>query len=352
MEEKEFIYHLKNTLAQYEGVKNLNLSGGKQCGVRCPFCLDSHIKHHHHMTIKYSLQPIFHCFRCNSSGIVDKEFLLALNIYDPDFFKILEEVNKENIKNYKKNKSISKTNPILISNNNYKIPNTIYEDYKDKLIYLKSRINQDISLDIIQKYKVILSIYDFLDYNNIYKYSQKEEFMDILDKNYIGFLSIDNNFIILRKIDDSNNLMRFFDYNILGKEENKLKLYSISNEVDIFSSDITLHIGEGYFDIINVERLLKDKIEYDKNIFCSVGGKNFNNVINYFYSLGFLNMNINIYSDGGESGITIEEYQKMFRSNKNLSILKPKINIYYNNVEGEKDFGVKEIEFKKNVLIY
>ena len=63
-------------------------------------------------------------------------------------------------------------------------------------------------------------------------------------------------------------------------------------------------------------------------------------------------MNINIYSDSGKTGITIEEYQKMFRSNKNLSILKPKINIYYNGVEDEKDFGVKEIEFKKNVLVY
>lgn len=347
MEEKEFIYHLKNTLAQYQGKKKLNVSGGNQGIVSCPECNDGN--HNIHCYIKYSIPPLRNCFRCNSSGIVDKEFLISLGIYDVDFFKILEEVNKENIKNYKKNKSISKANPILISSNNYKTPNTIYEDYRDKLIYLKSRINQNISLDIIQKYKVILSIYDFLDYNNIYNYSQKEEFMDILDKNYIGFLSIDNNFIILRKIDDNNNLMRFFDYNILGKEENKLKLYSISNEVDIFSSNITLHIGEGYFDIINVERLLKDKIEYNKNIFCSVGGKNFNNVINYFYSLGFLNMNINIYSD---NDVSMEDYQKMFRSNKNLSMLKPKINIYYNGVKCEKDFGVKEIEFKKNVLIY
>lgn len=348
MEEKEFIYHLKNALSLHEGFKNLNVSNNKECVLRCNRCGDSKNKNHGHMYIKYSLIPVFNCFICGDKGIVDKEFLLSYGIYDPDFFKILEEVNKENIKNYKKSKSISKANPIIISNNNYKIPDTIYEEYKDKLLYLKSRINQNISLDIIQKYKVVLSIYDFLDYNNIFKYSQKKEFMDILDENYIGFLSIDNNFIIFRRIDDNNTkLMRFFDYNIRGLENNKLKLYSISNEVDIFSTDITLHIGEGCFDIINIERVLKDKIEYNKNIFCSIGGKNFNNAINYFYSLGFLNMNINIYSD---NDVSIEDYKKMFRSNKNINILKPKINIYYNS--DRKDFGVKEIEFKKNVLIY
>jgi hypothetical protein len=131
-------------------------------------------------------------------------------------------------------------------------------------------------------------------------------------------------------------------YNIFNDDSGK-RFYAPKTKVNIMEDTVNLVLCEGPFDIIGIkEYFYKDS---DNTIFVSVNGKGYNLIINHFVRLGFLNMNIFIYSD---SDVPIQVYKYLKQGCSGLKYNKCKV--IYNCIE--KDFGVKldQIQLKSNYI--
>ena len=138
--------------------------------------------------------------------------------------------------------------------------------------------------------------------------------------------------IVFRNIEKDPKI-RYIKYPIFNGLQLGETSYVIPMKADIMSPSINLNVSEGIFDILGVFfNIMKGNLK--NNIYVAVTGSGYRRVIKYFLRKGFAcNLNINIYSDNDKD---IDWYS---------NILKDKywfndINIYYNGMEGEKDFGV------------
>lgn len=317
-----------------------------QVTIRCPICGDSQ-KHqdgaHCYIGQINGVGPlVYHCWINDCSGIVNGDFLKLCRIYNTKFITDVQLFNKthgndNNVKKIYTGTDIGKfikLNKINISD----------ELFKKKYEYLVNRLGVRLSVDQLEKCKIIFSIKDFLKENELdvpYKYNKT---VKILENQYIGFLSSNKTYIIFRNLYDDKNL-RYFNYPIFGQLENSNKFYTISTGANILSDDVNLHIAEGCFDIISIYTNLLKCNEID-NIYTAVCGSGYLSVLKHFIQMGFINnLNIHIYSDKDKKK---KYYYNIFTD---LTPWVKSINIYYNNKYGEKDFGVplERIELSKMV---
>lgn len=292
-------------LEKIESVSNVFYKSGlNEYRIRCPFCGDSqnNLKDAH-LYIKCSLnlnEPmIYHCFKCNKSGKVNKYFLNKLNIdldlQDPSISNRLTYINQSPTK-------IENT----ITHKDYFI-NRLGDGLTDK-DYLKFRI---VSIDSVKEL------------------INKRRFIIPNDSDAIAFMTEDNSLLILRNI-----------YNI-GFRWKKIPIYegvsvyTIKTQIELFSKDdININISEGIFDSIGLYKHLGQ----DKNVFISVLSSNYKLGIDYAINKGFVgnNINIRIYldSDINEQGLKylIKKYKWIFKSIK-----------FYKNIL-DHDYGVKNIQ--------
>ena len=121
-------------------------------------------------------------------------------------------------------------------------------------------------------------------------------------------------------------------YNIFGTDIGN-RSYSPVCIGNLLKPEINLVIAEGPFDIIGIkEYFYKDD---NDSIFIAVNGKGYNPVLNRISRLGFINLNINIYSD---ADVDMDYYKQMKRYNSIL--MNNETRIYYNTIE--KDYGIKK----------
>ncbi len=120
-----------------------------QYRTRCPFCGDSKSNlNTGHLYIKINPDDnspmVYHCFKCEESGIVDDNLLLALNIGNINL--------KSNITNLNKTSDRIKGQKFLtddeIINFNYKLPEV--KDY-NKIKYIEDRLGCNLSIEDIEK---------------------------------------------------------------------------------------------------------------------------------------------------------------------------------------------------------
>lgn len=253
------------------------------------------------------------------------------------------------------NKKASKNSKIrdkyFTSHIKYDIP--VFSDYGpnlQKLDYINKRLGTNITLQNARDYKIIVSLYEFLDHNNITFLNLKDKrFGDQLDNNAIGFLSIDNSLINFRSIrKDFLQKTRYYLYNIKGNILGR-RFYSLPNKINLLNPELNLYLTEGVFDILSVFFNIR-KMENNEKLYIACMGKGFKNICYYFIREGFLSLNLSIYSD---SDVNINFYRKLKES---LNPFINKISIYYNeknNGNKKTDFGVtlKDIEIKDRILI-
>lgn len=305
----------------------------KDIAVRCPICGDSR-KHANscHMYIKLDIgddEPYtFYCQRCKAKGIVDSSFLKLLKIFDGELNVAIGLKNKSAAKKNKKWKPITRNHLVLPEPQDTKIN-------KIKLKYINDRLGLSMGFEDLSKYKIILNLYDLLDANGVDFLTQNEKFCDTLDKNFIGFVSYDNNYVILRNLSKKNMPdLRYYNYNIFNNYDNTKKFYTIPTKIDILNPKLNVRISEGVFDILGVYHHM-EKNPPDNTIFASVNGVGYNLIFMHLAKMGFLDMDISIYSDNDQS---VADYKRMKESMK--SILSNKIVLNYNKMPNEKDFGV------------
>ena len=322
------------------------VSGGKEILCRCRYCPDSSDPNHAHMYIHIPDAPddpaLFHCFKCHASGIIDSKRLMEWGLYDPLIAMNLESINKK----AKISGKLTGYDRII-----YRFRNAIMDQElaNQKLNYINSRLGLNLNLSDYMKDKVIFNLKDALSYNDIRNYTRYPNIVDQLNDYFIGFLSIDNNFVNLRRICDEGIVYnsidkRYINYNIHDKKDNTEKFYVLPTKLDLSRMNkIQVHIAEGPMDILSIKYNVRNR---EPGLYCAIGGSAYKQIVMHLIStLKIFYFDLHIYPDNDNPGgynimRDIKEYVKPF----GISTY-----IHRNTYPGEKDFGVPKTRIVESI---
>lgn len=322
----------------------------KELITRCPYCGDS-VKNlrHGHLYISTHAPFAFFCHRCESKGYLNintlKDFLTDL---DEVAVKI-DTVSRKAIKNTSKYEGINtSSNKKHLKLPSYNIDSKIY---KRKLEYLENRLERNITIEELNALKVIMNYDDFLKINhlpNMLKYYKQDEYhMQLrrwLKVYSIGFLSMDGNYINFRHTKLPANNRRYQSESLNNPLNIGSRIYTISNNVDLFTPRLRLILTEGVMDIVSVWLNLYKGKQCSDTIFGSVNGRSYKAFIDTMRKYGFLDIDLEIYSD---NDVNLQVYKYNLPMHYFNSV-----KIHYNVFKGEKDFGVpiERIDIRTYVL--
>lgn len=300
-----------------------------EVSVRCPFCGDSKKdKTSAHLYISMKPPFMYHCKKCNSHGVVNEDFLRKLQIFNNDANIMV--INADKTVRHNSNRAYFARKDLIITSD----PDQ-FSDAKEK--YFNGRYDQAFDVDYIsKKYHAIVNSEKFFLDNHI----MKPHSFDF--DHSIGFASADNSSIIFRDITGLQP-KRYFNMTLDQNNPDASKIYNISSEVDVLSDEINLVMAEGIFDMIGVyEFFYKGKVDESKYIFAAVCGKDYDSVIRKYVRMGFLKLNVSVYSDA-DVDLRYFEYLKQ----KSPYVNDRPFSVYYNTIE--KDYGIPKarISLKK-----
>jgi hypothetical protein len=313
----------------------------KEIRVRCPYCGDSKNPSSAHMYIEMKPPFRYHCFKCESAGILTQQTLRDFGLFNNELSTSIINANKTLTDIGIQHIAVHKAKNL--------ITNLIDDDIsKRNLAYFNKRYDLSLTNEYItKKFKAVTEPLVFIKDNDIFVPAGQYDFA-----NCIGFISADASHIIFRDTSGKQE-QRYYNLNIAQDEgsPNK-KIYNISNDIDILQPKINLIMTEGIFDIIGVyEHFYKDTENEKNTIFAAACGKSYASVINKYINMGFLDMDISIYSD---ADVDFSFYQEIKR--KSIFIKDNPITVYYNDLYDHdtgygKDYGVPKKDIKLRKLI-
>lgn len=318
-------------------------SANTEVCTRCIRCQDSRNRLHGHFSIKIDENSdsliVYRCFKCNSAGILNSQDMedlgVPLSIEDA---KALDVLNRPNRKS-----TYNRQRPL-----NYKVPVIINPiDSKIKIDYLNNRLGIEFTPEMIQESKIILSIMDFFSENKIKIPDHiNPKLIKIIEENYVGFLSANNNKITFRRIINNDQLNRYIKLSIDPYNTSPNNFYSIKNPgMDLlYTEPVHIHIAEGTFDILSIKYNLP-RDDSQKHLFFASCGYNFGTIIKWLIYMGInTDLYVHLYSDNDKSD---EEDIKVLNSGINKYWIDHAF-IHRNMFQGEKDFGVPSIRIKES----
>lgn len=322
-------------------------SGGKEIICRCKYCPDSSDPNHGHMYIKVPRDkdeiPMFHCFKCQTSGIIDSRTLLEWGIYDPIMGTEIDKFVKKASKNKKFLGYTRDWYPLTNFVGNYNLAN-------QKLDYINRRIGTQITIEECLKNKIILNLGEVLEYNKIDKLTRHPNIIQQLNDYFVGFLSLDGNFVNLRRTCEEGIVFesidkRYINYNIHDKKDNTEKMYIMPTVVDLSSPQkVNIHIAEGPFDILSIRYNLRGA--EPQAIFAAVTGSGYKGLVMHLITtFKIFYFDLHVYPDNDKFGDsrTVEELYRL---------VKPYgANLYEhrNTYQNEKDFGVPMSKIREKI---
>lgn len=324
-------------------------SGGSVINCRCFECSDSRNPKSAHMYISIPTDDnkpsLYYCHKCNCSGIVNHNTLIKWGLYDQEIALGLNQYLTElKIKN-PDNKYIK---PSIYQISHSYI--TMNDESERKRQYLCSRLGYDLSFDDLINLKISLNLIDLLEENNVHRLTRDRRIVDELDKYFIGFISVDNAFLNMRRTVDEGIVnssidKRYINYKIFDKDITSERFYTIPTKIDLCGNQrIKLHIAEGPFDILSVYLNLRNK---ESGIYTAVAGNNYFNIIMYFLiNMQLPYIELHFYTDNDQFG-------GINRVNKIMNMIPDKsipVYIHKNLYEGEKDFGVPKNRIQESTL--
>lgn len=314
--------------------------GDTRIHTRCVLCGDSSTNlNKKRLYIKcdpMDTEPVeYICFNCGESGILTKDMLhlICENYIGDDLLngmiQLLKKINKDSFhsKGNTRSNKYNKRSAIKLE----LPPVRKTENSIRKLKYLTRRLGTKEPINHLDQIRVITDLYETLELNGIY---YKNSLLDTYNKDYIGFASVQNEYIILRDITNSHQ-QRHVKYNIFGLHENTHSFYTIGNTVNtITMSPIHIILAEGVFDILSVAFNVIGEIPINY-VFSSVSMGTFYNPLLFYFNKGIVGENIfiEIYKDN-DSKI---DYQAL--KNKIKPYTKH-FKVFYNSYPNQKDFGV------------
>ena len=320
-------------------------SGGSVITCRCFDCGDSRKSSkstHMYISMPTEKDPgLYYCHLCHSAGIVTYRKLIEWGIYDSvlaNDILIHNNITKNSVK-YRK---YSPGRIFNIINN--KIRNDSLTQIK--IQYINNRLGTQLTPYDFLDLKVVLNLNDLLEQNHITKFTRDYNVMQDLDRAFVGFLSLDNGFVTLRRLDDqmvySSIDSRYINYRIFNKEDTSERFYVVPQKIDLLNPGrIKLHIAEGVFDILSVYLNLRSK---ENGIYASVSGSNYSSIITYFMMEKMIpNLEVHLYPDNDQSDWKIDKIVKNFEP------MRIPIYIHRNVSPNEKDFGVSKDRIIENI---
>lgn len=319
---------------------------------RCPFCGDSDKNlRTGHLYVRIGLNDnfpmVYNCFKCPASGIIDQNFLTVMGIDNIDLKSNIFTLNKTS-DNISSHKFIYGEEDISFP---YELPKAIKGE---KTRYIENRLGISLTDEDLQKMKVITSLREFLEKNEIEKLTCEKGIFDVMERYYVGFLSFGNTHVLLRDITEKSKYA-WLKYPITKKSKEARIFYCMESAIDVFSKEpITINLAEGVMDIISSYY----NLDYNgfNTLSFAVLGKQYDAIIRKLIMMGYIgdNVTINVFSDNDEAynrknktPTDIEYFKKIFRKSKYLF---KEVNIFYNIIG--KDIGVpkEKIVLKKEKL--
>lgn len=325
-------------------------SGGRVINCRCFYCPDSRNPKSKHMYISIPQtedEPsLYYCHKCHAAGVVTYKNLINWDIYDESIAMELINHNKKISKYSNINKYLSKVHY------NVKCITTADNEISAiKLKYINDRLGCNFTYEELRNLKIILNLKDLLKDNNIDKLTRDESIIDQLDINFLGFLSIDNAFLNMRRICEEGLVYksidkRYINYNIWDKYDTSERFYTIPTKVDLCSPErIKIHIAEGPFDILSIYKNVRKE---ESGIYSCIAGSNYKGLAMYFietYKLPYIELHF--YPDNDKYGATknIKKIANYFRP------LNIPVYLHRNMCKGEKDFGVSIDKIDEKIIL-
>ena len=321
-------------------VNNFNAkiaSGGKEVVKRCHFCGDSKDPSSRHLYIgqKPDGSIVYNCFKCPAQGYVDSKFLRDMGCYDMDIILLCQEQNRKSTSSNLTRSGIIRMARQFHEPSFYADPNS--EFTKKKLDYISRRLGHVFTLRDAAMFKIVINLKEFLTTNGITQYTRYPDIIDQLDKFFIGFLSMDNCYITLRRQVPEGKVSKYIDtrfvnYDIFGINQNSMRYYVIPNYIDL-NKPLEIHIAEGAFDIISIYNHVAPI--GTNGIFAAVLGKSYVSLVRFFIiNYGFTSFDLHIYADNDV------DTADLMRIKNDIYPFNIRMIIHRNTFPGEKDFGV------------
>lgn len=343
MDGEQFTQYILNNMERAH-----TASGRKVINCRCPECGDSIHKTsaHFYINVPDGETPLlYYCHKCNCGGIISYKKLIEWGIYTPEVaqfvydYGILTSKNKK-FRNYSNH----------ITYNLVNTKTTLDDKTEFKRQYICNRLGINLSYQDLINLKIVLNLKDLLSENRITKITRYDNIVNDLDREFIGFLSIDNAFLNMRRTCEEGIVYksidkRYINYSIFDKKDTNQRFYTIPTMIDINTPNrIKLNIAEGPFDILSVYYNVR---HCESGIYTCIAGNNYISVIMYFLTeIKLPNTEIHLYTDNDRYG-TVDKAKYIMSS-----IPDPTIPFYlhHNSFEGEKDFGVPVNRIKESIL--
>lgn len=314
---------------------------------KCPLCGDSDDPTHAHFYIicdpKSNTNPGYCCFKCDERGIFTPEILIRMGIHNPNLQSGLQTLNRTASKVNRKGYFASTE-----FNFDYQLPPICRGRKTD---YICNRLGKELSDQDLKDAKVITSIHRFLNLNNIYKYRFKIPYMQILERDYVGFLSYGKSHILMRDITNTHD-PAWVCYPITELSQQNKVFYTMDASIDPLSTEpIVVNLGEGVMDILSV----CFNLGYNKPnmLNACVKGKHYEQFLFFLLNLGIVggNVTINVFADNDmvfnkkARGVTDEKYfNRIF---KRFRFLYKEINVYWNVKAKDVGVPVDQIALKR-----
>jgi len=323
-------------------------SGGKFISCRCFYCPDGKHKDSRHFYIHIPQSnddpSWYYCHKCHNSGIVTNKTLLEWGIYDNSIGQDLIYHNNKCARVTKNNRYYNQTKlNIFLRNNDSELS-------RIKLDYINNRLGQNFTLDDLSQLKICLNLIDLLNDNNIQTFTRDPRVVEQLNANFLGFLSIDNMFVNMRRLCNEGLVIdtidkRYVNYKIIDKFDTSNRFYTIPTSVNLCNSQrVKIHIAEGPFDILSIYTNLRNR---EPGIYTSIAGSNYMGITLYILNTFKIPyFELHYYPDNDDSGSN----QVM---NRVINYMRPfncPIYIHRNLYPGEKDFGVSLDRIKESII--
>lgn len=328
----------------------VSASGGKVINCRCFECPDgkSINSKHFYISIPQSKDEpsLYYCHKCHCGGVVSYKKLIEWDIYEEDIAIELVEHNK--------NCSTKSTNDKYFNRTVYKLFNSYISDddvSRAKLQYINTRLGCNFSYKELADLKVCLNLKDLLNENRVQSLTRDPSVVDQLDSNFLGFISIDNAFLNMRRLCDEGKVYksidsRYINYKIFDKFDTSERFYTIPTEIDLTIPErVKIHIAEGPFDILSIYKNLR---RGERGIYTSIAGSNYMGIAMYFLQMFKLPYaELHYYPDN-------DKYGSNYVMNRIKTVLQPlgaPFYVHRNLAIGQKDFGVAPDKIKESITL-
>ena len=225
---------------------------------KCVYCGDhkDSKKQGHLYVSKTSNMPVAHCWFCGVAVPISK----LISDLTGDKLKYQTVITDDEIqKSYNDHKKISPQKRYV----DYKIPTIDIDSFQIKRLYIKKRTNNSIDIEKIPR--LIFNFLDFFKLNNLDVVGEKNIIsnfeIDLIQKNFVGFLSNHNTTLYCRNCDESSDF-KFKKIVLQNESYGLLDYWSISVEDPVRNIVVLTEgnfnaIGEYISDSLNI----KDKVK-------------------------------------------------------------------------------------------